>query len=161
MSSLLINEYVMYNRPTKVEETIYTEVKDGIYIGGSCDAFYHNDDNTGGMVLDYKTAGKKPNTDSIPFGYKIQALAYSYIYKSLGYEVDRIRLCYVVRPTKTLPARIFTVTEVITEEDWLLIENTLNLIADSLLYCEKHNEAIPLVFKSQALINQSLSFSSE
>ncbi len=150
MASLLINNYVKGNKPDKVEEAIYTEVKDGIYIGGSCDAFYTN-----GMVLDYKSAGKKPNTETIPFNYKIQLLAYSHIYRSMGYDVDRIRIAYIVRPTKTLPERLFVVTQQITEEDWDLIEQTLELISDSILYCQKHPEAIPLIFKSQKLKGQT------
>ena len=151
MASLLINDYVKDNLPTKVEEAIYTEVKDGIYIGGSCDAFYHSPDKTNGMVLDYKTAGKKPNTETIPFGYKIQALAYAKCYEAQGYTVDRIRIVYCVRPTKTLPERLFVVTQQITEEDWELIDNTLELMADSILYSQEHPETIPLIFKSQKL----------
>ena len=114
----------------------------------------HNKEN--GMVLDYKTAGTKPRTDTIPFGYKIQALTYAYIYQAMGYKVDRIRIVYVVKPTKTLPERLFVVTHQITEEDWELVGNTLELIADSILYAEAHPEAIPLIFKSQRLKNTKI-----
>jgi hypothetical protein len=96
MIKAAIDNYLRHNPPTEVEQPIYTEIMDGIYVGGSCD------NRTDGTIVDYKNVSTKPNTDTIPFEYKIQLLAYAYIYKKMGISIDRIRLVYTVRPTKTL-----------------------------------------------------------
>ena len=60
-------------------------------------------------IGDYKTTGKKPNIESIPWGYKTQLLSYAYSLRAEGITIDRIRLVWVVKSTKTLPVRLFVV----------------------------------------------------
>jgi len=105
-------------------------------------------------ITDYKNVSTKPKTDSIPFGYKIQMLAYAYADRERGINTDRIRLVYTVRPTKTLPVRVFVVNHMIQESDWILIENTLNLIAESVLAVRNDPSITHLVFKSMNLKQQ-------
>ena len=145
LAPLLINEYVAKNPPTEVEAQLCALVKDGVYVAGSCDNM------TNGTIVDYKNVTTKPKTDSIPFNYKIQLLAYAFAYRARGEEIDRIRLVYTVRPTKTLPARIFEVNEVISDDDWKLIEDTLELIADTVVLVKKQPELAYLLFKSMKL----------
>lgn len=137
----LLVDYVTENPPNEVETQLYAEVKQGIYVKGTCDA------RQGSTVVDFKTASKKPS-DTIPFGYFIQLMAYAYMYRQQGQFVDKIRLVYAVSPTKTLPARRFVVSKTITNEDWEMIENTLELIADTLIVREEQPELDYLLFKS-------------
>lgn len=145
MSSALINEYLAHNIPTEVESELVMPVKKGIYLGGSCDNF------TNGTVVDYKNVGTKPNTDKIPWSYYIQLMAYAKMYQSQGKHVDRIRLVYTVRPTKTLPVRVFTVTQSITDKDWKAIDNVLTLITDTILLSQELPNLTYLLFKSMQL----------
>ncbi len=146
MSSLLVNDYLIDNPPTEVESELYAEVKDLVYVGGSCDN-YTKTGITSGTVVDYKSTSKKPS-DKIPYNYYIQAMAYAYMYKSQGKPVDRIKLVYVVRPTKTLGVRLFEVSHQITKADWRAIEDALTIIADTILLTKKSPELTYLLFKS-------------
>jgi hypothetical protein len=145
MGTALINEYLRYNLPTEIESELVTEIRDGIFVGGSCDNL------TNSIVVDYKSASKKPNTDKIPWNYYIQLMAYAYMYRAQGKHVDRIRLVYTVQPTATLPIRVFTVTQQITVADWKAIEDVLTLITDTVLLSIKQPELKYLLFKSMQL----------
>lgn len=148
IAETVVNEYLNKpnNMPDKVEFQMKLELLQGIYLAGTCDNI------TGTTIVDYKTVSKKPDEIEIPFNYKIQLLAYAYMAKHNGVCIpDRIRLVYGVRPTKTLPARCIVVTNLITDEDWELIENTLDLIAETIDYGERHPEAIYLLYKSMKL----------
>jgi len=145
MGSALINDYLRYNIPTEVETPLTLEIQDGIYVGGTCDNF------TSGVVVDYKSSSKKPNEDKIPWNYYIQLMAYAKMYKERGEYVDRIRIVYVVRPTKTLPIRTFVVTQSITDTDWQAIDDVLSLIAETMLLHYSKPEYTHLLFKSMSL----------
>jgi hypothetical protein len=131
--------------PDKVEQPVIANLSDKIVVGGTYDAIQ------GDTLIDYKTTGKKPNTESIPFGYKIQLLAYVWALRQKGVNIDRIRIVWVVRPTKTLPARVFVVTQVITQDDWKMIEDTLTIIKDTVELQEQHPEYKYLLYKSMQL----------
>ena len=145
MAEMLVNEYISSNMPTEVEYQTLAHVQDGVYVGGTVD------NRTGTTIVDYKNVSTKPKTDSIPFAYKIQMLAYAYADRARGINTDRIRLVYTVRPTKTLPIRVFEVNHMIQDHDWLLIENTLSLIAESITATRNNPELTHLIFKSMSL----------
>jgi hypothetical protein len=150
MVEALANEYLIgVDRDTALcERQVYTPIKDGIYVGGSIDLI----ETRNGMVVDFKTTNTKPNTTSIPVHYKIQLLAYWYMLRSNGYKnLDRIRLVYVVKPTKTLPVRVFKVTETVSPEDYTLINDTLKLMADTMLLHYEKPELDYIMFKSYKL----------
>ena len=152
MSEALINEYISTNMPTQVEYQTMTEVKDGIYVGGSVDNRTGDGLNgNSGTIVDYKNASKKPNTEKIPFAYFIQLMSYAYCDRANGVLTDRLRLVYTVRPTKTLPIRVFVVNHQITPDDWVMIENTLELIAETILVSRAQPDLVPLLFKSMNL----------
>jgi hypothetical protein len=67
---------------------------------------------------------------------------------------DKIRLVYVVRPTKTLPIRVFKVTQIINDDDYQNIEDVLNLIADTVLLGKERPELNYLLYKSMQLKDQ-------
>ena len=142
MAAVLINEYISSNMPDGIETEVCAHIENGVYVAGSLDH------RAGSMVVDYKNVSKKPNTETIPFGYLIQMMAYAYADRANGIFTDRIRLVYTVRPTKTLGIRLFTVTKQINEDDWKLIEDTLALIADTVQLHWAMPELDYITFKS-------------
>ena len=149
MSEVTVNEFIL-NTKNKVIETeisLYTKLDNGIYLAGTIDRV----DNYN-HIIDYKNVSTKPNLLSIPFNYKIQLLAYAYLkYTNTSIQPDRMTLVYTVRPTKTLPARCYIVTEQITDKDWKLIEDTLQLITESIIAVKQNPNLTHLIFKSMDL----------
>jgi hypothetical protein len=145
MSKALINEYIRHNKPTEIERSLCHEVKNGIYVAGTFD------NRTNDIMVDYKNVSTKPKVDKIPWNYYIQLMAYAWMCKQEGIEINKIRLVYTVRPTKTLPVRVFKVTQVITERDYQAIEDVLQLIADTVLLSQSNPELNYLLFKSMTL----------
>ena len=143
MAGVLINEYIQNTaKATAVEEEVCAHIENGIYIAGTLDR------REGDMIVDYKNVSKKPNTEKIPFGFFIQMMAYAYADRAKGIFTDRIRLVYTVRPTKTLGVRLFTVTQQINEDDWKMIEDTLELISDTVQLHWAMPELDYITFKS-------------
>ena len=121
-----------------------------MYLSGTCDRIERKQN----LVVDFKTVGKKPNELVIPFNYKIQLLAYAYMLKKCNVmEPTRIRIVYGVKPQKTIPARCIVVEELITNEYWQLIENTLQLIVDTIKYIRRNPDSVYIIFKSMELKN--------
>ena len=146
VTAAVVNDYILASKANKVEaeKQIVGKVCNGIYVGGTCDRI--EDD---GIVVDYKNVATKPADNApIPFDYKIQLLAYAYILRQLGYEINRIRIVYGIRPTKTLPARCIVVTESIDFIADKLISDTLRLIAESVLAVKENPKLAYLIFKS-------------
>ena len=141
----VVNSYILKCTTSRVEveKQVVVKLDDSIYLGGTIDRI------EGDCVVDYKNVGKMPSdTTKIPFGYKIQLLAYAYALRKLGYIVDRIRIVYGIRPTKTIPARCVVVTEQIDYVANKLIDDTLNLIVESVTICKNRPELVHLIFKS-------------
>ena len=166
MGPNLINSYVIPNPPTFVEEFLMEKLipargeHGAIYVGGSCDnmtipgvaydanmsSLDYEYQGTPGIITDYKTTSTKETSlpDRIPFGYKLQALVYAYLYGKRGIHVDRIRIVYVTRddtgrvspktgkPLKQYPSTVKVLTETIVEEDYEMIEGIISVIADSI-----------------------------
>jgi len=149
MAQALVNEYLLKNLPTEVEQATMTRMEGtDIYVGGTLDA---RNDST---LVDYKTTSKKPNVEKMPFGYKIQLLAYWYALKAEGVFIDRLRLVYIVKATKTLPVRIFVVNHMVTPEDEKMIEETLKLMAETIEVQKSNPDLTHLLYKSYSLKEQ-------
>ena len=142
----VVNNYIIpqdaKGMQVRCEDLIIAEVLKGVYVGGSCDRL------EGDTVVDYKNVGKLPNQDVIPFNYKIQLLAYAYIYRKKGFEVNNIKLVYGIKPTKTIPARCVCVNEPIDYIADKLIGDTLQLIAESVLMVKENPRLAYLIFKN-------------
>lgn len=164
MAMTLINDYVRKNMPTEVEMSMYSRIIDDIYVGGTCDAISHNLGHDG-IIIDYKTYNSSTKPSKIPWGYKIQCLAYAFMAKDKDIHVERIRLVYVNRPIDTraisektgkpigklTPPEVTVLTETITPEDWEMVENTLKLIALTVKRAKEDPTLVPLLFKSMKL----------
>lgn len=151
VSETVVNQYLLpansHGGVLEVEKKVCAKVMDGIYIAGTCDRI------EGDCVVDFKTVSTKPNEQAIPFAYKIQLLAYAYALRKLGYEINRIRLVYGVKPTKKLSARCYVVTEEIDYAAEKLVSDTLRLIGESVIAVRQHPELAYLLFKSMDLKN--------
>ena len=146
VSTEVVNSYIIPSDKKgcliKVEQPIVAKVTSGIYVGGTYDRL------EGDCIVDYKNVSTKPNDTTIPFNYKIQLLAYAYALRQKGHEVNRIRLVYGIKPTKTIPARCIVVTESIDYVAEKLISDTLHLIAESVLKVKEDPSLMYLIFKS-------------
>ena len=145
MARVLVNKYLLKNMPDKTEQQTITDLGDGILIGGTYDAL------NGSTLTDYKTTKSKPREGSIPWGYKTQLLSYAYSLKEESIFIDRIRIVWVVRATKTIPPRVFVVNHQITPQDWQDIEDVLKIMKDTILLSKKQPELNYLLFKSMKL----------
>jgi hypothetical protein len=146
MAKLLINDYIKHNKPTEVEVSIVTQIEPGIYLGGTCDNL------TGTTVVDYKNVSQKPAGDTIPWGYYIQMMAYAYLYrKEKKVNVDRIRLVYTIRPTKTIGPRLHIVNRTIDETDYKAFEDVLTIMCDTVKLSRLKPEFNHILFKSMQL----------
>ena len=136
MASLLIQSYVLEANTIATENYISHEIIPGVWVGGTYDAITSTapgDDlnNPIGQltVRDYKTASSKPS--SFSYAYKLQAYTYAYILHQKGIKVSNVELCYVIQPTKTLPARTFNFQQPFDDQAYAFIEGILKLIAES------------------------------
>jgi len=159
MAMILINDYIRHNPPTEVEKSLWCPILDDIYIGGTCD------NRTQDTIIDYKSYSSATEPTKISFDYKIQALAYAFMFRYNGIPINRIRLVYVNRPIdgryisektgkecgKLTPPRVTVLTEVITEDDWKMITDTLTLMAESIQAVRSHPELTHIIFKSMSL----------
>lgn len=149
---IVVNDYIRLSPPDYVELSLLAQIPNynGYYLGGTVDNI------TRDIIVDYKTVKTKPNTEVIPFHYKIQLLAYDYLLKERGMNMNYMRLVYGVAPTKTIGARMFMVEERITEEDRQMFQETLWLMCESIKRCETDPTLIPLIFKSKKLEGRNI-----
>lgn len=149
VSIVTVNEYTIpadsVNTLIKCELPVIAEVSNNVYVSGSLDRI------EGDCIVDYKTVGKLPNADKISFAYKIQLLAYAYAARKMGYEINRIRIVYGIKPTVKLPARCVVVTEQIDATANKLIDDTLELIGETVLLAKVNPKLVHLLFKSMDL----------
>ena len=127
---------------TDAEMFISTELLPGIYVGGSMDLV----DFKRQILYDYKTTGSLDTVripTSFPRSYYFQQLAYAYILKKNGYDINYAKLLYITRanvnrvspktgkPLKDYNSEFHPITEEITQEKLDFIESCLMLIAES------------------------------
>lgn len=142
MGELLVKEYVLNDNIIHTEPFVFHELVDGIFPSGSIDAITSTaptdtwedvieGKNAGSItVRDYKTAGTKPS--SFNWGYTLQAYTYAWLlHKQFDIKVDNVELCFVVRPTKTLPCRTFKFTKPFDSKAYDMIEGILKLVSES------------------------------
>jgi len=133
-------------KPHKITQQQYEYLKTNGY-EKHISATYHDC-----TVVDFKTVSQKPaNTDTIPFGYKIQMLAYAYALRTMGYVINRIRVVYGVRPTKTIGARCIVVDHVLDYVTDKLIGDTLKLMSETIIMARDLPQYRHLLFKSWEL----------
>lgn len=159
MGGHLIDYLDKVGTPSNAEDLIKAEVKDGVYVSGSCDA-YDADRKT---ITDYKTTSITSPKDTIPYNYKLQLLCYAYIYRALGYEVEKIEIVWVTqpqlnrisektgKPLKDYPCKVVTATHYLTPDDWEFIESVLYLVAETVKADKDYPELRHIIWKDYRL----------
>lgn len=148
ITSTVVNTYNIHNNVKHVKTEIkgYAKIAKGIYVAGTSDRL---EDDT---VIDFKTVRSKPNgNDPIPFYYKVQLLAYWYIFTNMGYNLNKCKLIYGILPTKTMGVRTESHEFTVDYIDIKLINDTLNLIAETILKIQEDPSLAYLLFKSYDL----------
>jgi len=161
MGETLVNQYVLQNKPYRVEEFVSHEMYPGIFPSGSCDAVGGSDHSA--VIVDYKTYSSKAKPRAIPMGYKYQLLIYAYIYQQMGVNVDRIRLVYVNRyidggvsektgkPLKSYAPEVTVLTEGITDDDIDFIKSVLSLCSETYLKVKEDPSLAYLLYRDYRL----------
>lgn len=140
----VLSEYIQRHQCECIcEKGMYIPLSPSICLAGSCDRYEIED----GIVCDYKTVGSKPNLDRIPINYRLQLMSYASMWKYLGFSPKAIRIIYGVKPTKTIEARCFCVTEEITEAYTNQMIKVYDCICRSIELVEAHPELQDIVFK--------------
>ncbi len=103
----------IYPKMDKCEEWLEFEPNDNIKVSGTVDGI------VGDTIVDWKTTSTKKSSLG---DYKYQLYMYAYLARELGHTINNVSVCYIVKPTKTLPARVFVITEPIEDEamSWLI-----------------------------------------
>lgn len=140
MAALLVENTVLDEEREIVgtEEFMYNKLNDHVYVGGTYDALIKDKADYAGnglCVVDYKTASTKPS--GINWKYRLQAYTYCWMLRERGKNITALELCFVTRPTKTLPVRYFNFKESYTNENHIYIGNVLKLIAESVALFKK------------------------
>ena len=136
LGSTLVNSFVeSHNPPESTEQFIHTEVIPGVSVGGTYDALRINAYGQL-MVVDWKTASKKPS--ALSKKYQWQALIYCYILRKNGIKVDGYEVNFVSRATATIPPRGTQFAYIIQQSDMDFIESLLKLVAESMLAFKNH-----------------------
>jgi len=139
------------------EVSMALEVADSFYLRGTSDYIY------GDCIVDWKTTSLMSAPKDINFGYLIQSLAYAKMANNNGYTIDRIAIGYITRnnvgrisdktnkPMRDYPSTLTMRYHQITQEDWELLDDAIQLIVESVKLVKEHPEYMHIVFKSMGL----------
>lgn len=151
MTNALVNGFLARNKATHSEAFLSTEIIPGFVVAGSID-WYNQHTRT---LVDFKTMGSLDSArvpSSFPRAYYFQQLAYAYLLRKNGLPVDFCKLVYVSRenvgrisektgkPLQDYPSTVNIITHQITDDDMILIENALKLIAESVAAFRQYPE---------------------
>ncbi|WAK44660.1 ATP-dependent helicase [Alteromonas phage vB_AmeP_PT11-V19] len=142
-ASVLVNQYVLRQSATiiEAEKQVCASLGDGYYVAGTLDLLQGTKEDA--LLVDYKTYRSKTKPKAIPANYRYQLLVYAWALRQLGYNVTRIRLCYVNayidggisektnKPLKSYPSELTVLTETIEEKDFEFIESMLMLCKET------------------------------
>ena len=135
----------MYPAPDKREHPVRMQVEDKMILAGTFDG-YESDRR---VLIDYKTSGKM--VSSMSKAHKFQLTSYAVAMIADGLEVDSIRVVYIIKPTKTLPARTVIFEEELTEK--MLMEQVLVMknMQRSINAVRENPELADIVFRENLL----------
>lgn len=142
MASTLLAMYLEQNMPEKTELFLAKEIIPNIWAGGSIDNLTKLPDGTYAIV-DYKTTSSKTAPTKVARSYWFQQCLYVWLARHHGYQVNSFRLVYITtnelnrvsektgKPLKDYPSTVAVLEHLVTDTDIEIIENTVNLIAES------------------------------
>lgn len=109
-------------KPMYSEYYMEFDLEPNIRLAGTTDAIYMLPDGTV-CITDWKTAKTKKSTIG---DYMAQLLSYVIMAEKQGMKVSKVAICYIIRPTKTLPARVFYCEEHVNNDFKLEISTMIN-----------------------------------
>jgi len=133
LSTIDMNEAV-------AERFVTTEVRPGIYIGGSIDLLTRNTD--GSLIInDYKSLSAN-SVSSMVYNYELQLLTYMYTLHKLGERVSIIRTINVTtdkcgrvgkndKPLPDQPSKVIIHERAITPEDYEKMAAVFDIVSES------------------------------
>lgn len=139
MVDALLNSYLTTNIPTASELFLSSEILPNIYLAGTLDSIAPDNQT----IVDYKTTSSKSPPSKISRPYYFQQLAYAYLARKAGYNINFIRLVFITtnetdrysektgKRLKDYPSTVSIVNHQITPTDMEIIEHTIKLIAES------------------------------
>ena len=134
------------NKPDEVEKFVYHRTRENIVVGGTIDAV------RGSTIYDWKTTNLKTPPNYISRNYWFQQMTYAWVMKKLGHPIESIRLVFITRnetgrisektgkPMKDYPSQLAVVSQTVEQEHLDIIENTINLITESIETWQKNPE---------------------
>ncbi len=134
----------LYPKPDLLEEDLSLDIQKGMIMAGTLDGY----EIDRGVLIDYKTAGRMPGKDAkISESHRLQLSAYAFMMIAAGYEVNTIRIVYLVRPTKTIGARIKIIDEELDEKTLLTMVETVEMMKESWNVSIKYPELTKILFR--------------
>jgi hypothetical protein len=143
-----VKEHYLDVYPTDVlsEEYMELELTDRkILIAGTVDEL----DLNNGVLTDFKTCSKAPKDESFMLPYLYQLSVYNaLLMKTRGVDVDRFRIVFIQRPTKTIGSRIY-----IAECDAIsnLGSDLLNNILETIDVIDSNPKMKDIIFREDPL----------
>lgn len=135
----------------------YEEVLPGIGVGGSIDLLCPT------QVVDYKTTGSLSAPDKISRNYYFQQMAYVWLARKKGFSIDSFKIVYITthqtgrksgvtgKPLKDYPCTVTQVVHRVTDDDMILIESVIKLVAESVQAFKEKPEIRHLLAKDYRL----------
>lgn len=140
------NEYgSKYPAPDKREFPVKVVMQDNIIIAGTLDGF----EIDRGVVIDYKTCGKKPSEMSKAHEY--QMLTYAFALIADGEEVNSIRVVYIQKQTTKLPPRIWIYEKEVTDQMLFEVMKIQENMKKSINVVAEHPEYEDIIFRENPL----------
>lgn len=142
------NQYASkYPKPDFRERAIKVVMQENIILAGKLDGFEIDRK----VVIDYKTCNSKPKDEKMTDAHRIQVLEYAFGLISEGIDVESVRIVYIQRPTKKLPARIWICEEEITDEMLFKAVAVTENMKKSINAVQKHPELEDVIFRENHL----------
>jgi hypothetical protein len=122
------------------------EIAPGVWLGGSIDLLNPEE------VDDYKTTSALNAPTDVKRSYFFQQLCYVWLARQQGFNVRRFRLIYVTtntvgrisektgKPMQDYPTKVSEVVYEVTDDDMIMIEGIIKLVADFVGAWKKHPE---------------------
>lgn len=159
MSEALIEQYLktIDLDACTAEEFMFHPVMDNVVVGGSIDL------RTPEEIVDYKTTNELSPPKSVKRSYYFQQMCYVWMARQKGYSIKRFRLVCVTtnqvgrisettgKPMKDYPTTVTSLVHEVTDEDMLLIDGVLKLVAESVKCWQKHPEMRHLLAQDMRL----------
>lgn len=156
MAQALVDQYTSKVKG-RSELFLHAEILPGVSAGGSLDLL------TDDTVVDYKTTSSLNAPTSIKREYYFQQLVYVWLARKAGYNIKAFELVYVTtnevgrisettgKPMKDYPTTVTPIRHVVKDEEIVMIENILRLVAESVITWKNQPELRHLLAQDMRL----------